>query len=161
MIDTTNSSFTFWGNMKEAIEVYTDEKFKYKLYDALTEYALYGIWPEDDGTIESQMIISFVQSLVPSLDKSRNYYEKAVENGTTGGKKQKITDEQLRGGIAAAAVDKGSVPTRPEIVQKIYELYGVKIDPKTISRRIPDSEKQIIAITAIKEDKASPATFGF
>ena len=160
MVDTLNSSFTFWGNMKEAIEVYSDEKFKYKLYDALTEYALYGIWPEDDGTVESQSIISFVQSLVPSLDKSRNYYEKATENGTKGGKWQKVTDEQIRGAIVEATKELGKAPTRTDIVNKIGQMYGVKVDARTITRRVGDSERKEIVASVLLEGR-NPQTFGF
>ena len=31
-----DNSFTFWANMKEAIDVYSNVEYKYKLYDALT-----------------------------------------------------------------------------------------------------------------------------
>ena len=76
-----NNSFTFWANMKEAIDVYQDESFRYKLYDALTELGLYGVWPEEDGSLENQAIISFLQSMLPTLQRSHNYFKKSAEAG--------------------------------------------------------------------------------
>ena len=152
MVDVGNS-FTFWSNMKEAIDVYSSAEYKYKLYDALTEYGLYGIWPEEDGTTETEGIISFVQSMVPSIDKSRNFNKNAAESGAVGGRKQKVTDEQIEKAIRSAALKKNGVPTRPEVVAALIELEGVKIDAKTISRRYPDDMKKEIALKALQGHK--------
>ena len=146
-----NSSFTFWSNMKEAIDIYDDEIYKYKLYDALTEYGLYGIWPEDDGTIESRNIIAFIQLLVPSLDKSHNFSKKVTESGAAGGRKQKTTDEQLIVAIQTAAKIKMGVPTRQEVVDQVLALYKVNVSTKTISRRFSDEEKQNIALKYLED----------
>ena len=98
-----DNSFTFWANMKEAIDVYEgNPAYQYRMYDALTEYALYGIWPEDDGTMETKSLIMFVQSMVPSIDKSSNFVKKCAESGAAGGRKQKVTDEQIEAAIIAA-----------------------------------------------------------
>ena len=98
-----DNSFTFWGNMKEAIDVYEGNPvYQYRMYDALTEYALYGIWPEDDGTMESKNLIMFVQSMVPSIEKSSNYVKKCAEKGSVGGRKQKISDDQIENAIKVA-----------------------------------------------------------
>ena len=99
------NSFTFWNNMKETIDIHDDPVYKYKLYDALTEYGLYGIWPEDNGTKESKDILMFVQSMVPSLDKSRNYQQKVIDSGAVGGRKQKVSDIQIEDAIKAAALE--------------------------------------------------------
>lgn len=148
-----DNSFTFWANMKEAIDVYDDAEYKYKLYDALTEYGLYGIWPEDDGSVESKNLICFVQSMVPSVDKSRNFNKNAANSGAVGGRKQKVTDEQIEKAIRSAALKKNGVPTRPEVVAALIELEGVKIDAKTISRRYPDDVKKEIALKALQGHK--------
>lgn len=150
-----NNSFTFWSNMKETIDVYDDPVYKYKLYDALTEYGLYKIWPEDDGTLESKSIISFVQSLIPSLNKSHNYDKIVAESGAAGGRKQKVSDDQLITAIQNATKIKMGVPTRQEVVDQVFALYSIKIDTKTISRRFPDEEKQNIALQYLEdiEDK--------
>lgn len=148
-----DNSFTFWANMKEAIDVYDDAEYKYKLYDALTEYGLYGIWPEDDGSVESKNLICFVQSLVPSVDKSRNFNKNAANSGAAGGRKQKVTDEQIEKAIRSAALKKNGVPTRPEVVAALIELEGVKIDAKTISRRYPDDMKKEIALKVLQGHK--------
>lgn len=147
-----NNSFTFWANMKEAIDVYQDEGFKYKLYDALTELGLYGVWPEEDGSMENQMIISFLQSMLPSLQKSHNYFKKSAEAGAVGGRKQKVDDEALREAIVQAAICKGAVPNRAEVVQKLEELFGLKVSAQTISRRMPEATKNEIAEAALKNN---------
>lgn len=140
------NNFTFWSNMKEAIDAFEGQpEFQYKLYDALTEYGLYGTWPEDDGSMETRSVIMFVQSMVPSLDKSSNYIKKCAESGATGGRNQKIADEQIEDAIAHAARVKNGVPSRAEVVAAIDELYNVKISAKTISRRCPDEKKKEIA----------------
>ena len=146
-----NNSFTFWSNMKEAIDVYDDVTYKYKLYDALTEYGLYGIWPEDDGSVEARNIIAFIQLLVPSLDKSHNFSKKVAESGAVGGRKQKTTDEQLITAIQIAAKNKMGVPTRQEVVDQVSALYDIKVSTKTISRRFSDEEKQSIALEYLED----------
>lgn len=140
MMENENSSFTFWANMKEAIETYKDEVFKYKLYDAVTEYGLYGVKPENDGTVESQMISAFVQAMVPTLDKSRGYRERMAEAG----KVQKVSDEQLHNAIREFVKENHRMPTRFDIVRKVSELYKIKIDERTISRRVNAETKQKI-----------------
>ena len=143
-MENENSSFTFWANMKEAIEVYKDEALKYKLYDAITEYGLYGVWPEDDGSMEAQTLIAFVQAMAPSLNKSRGYYDKAASAGTRGGRKQKITDDQLKQATIEVTKELQRIPTRAEIAAAVLKLYGVTVDVRTISRRIGDSDKAAI-----------------
>lgn len=141
-----DNSFTFWANMKEAIDVYEgNPAYQYKMYDALTEYALYGVWPEDDGTFESKNLIMFVQSMVPSIEKSSNFAKKCAESGSIGGRKQKVSDEQIEEAVRAAAVRLQRVPTRAEVVSALKENVGVVIDAKTVSRRCPDERKREIA----------------
>lgn len=157
MADNENSSFTFWANMKEAIEVYKDEAFKYKLYDAVTEYGLYGVWPEEDGTIETQTIISFVQAIAPSLDKSRGYYDKMAEAGTKGGRKPKITDEQIRYATTEVTKRLKRVPTRGEIVEEIFNLYKINIDVRTVSRKMGEQDKKMILAEVLKQNDQGAA----
>lgn len=146
-----DNSFTFWSNMKETIDIYDDPIYKYKLYDALTEYGLYGVWPEDDGTKEAKDILMFVQSMVPSLDKSRNYQQKVAESGAVGGRKQKVSDVQIEEAIKAAALKKNGVPTRQEVVDTLFQQTDIKIDLKTISRRIKDDQKREIAEKILRD----------
>lgn len=149
MADNEKSSFTFWANMKDAIEVYKDKSLKYRLYDAVTEYGLYGVMPEDDGTTEAQTVIAFVQAIAPSLDKSRGYYEKKSKAGAH----QKVDDDQLKQAIIEATKEKGKMPTRPDIVRKVLELYGVEISDKTISRRISEDERKKLIQGALSEEE--------
>ena len=161
-----DNSFTFWSNMKEVIDIYDDPVYKYKLYDALTEYGLYGIWPEDDGTPETKNILVFIQSLVPSLDKSRNFQQKVAESGAAGGRKQKVTDEQVENAVRAAALKKKEVPTRQEVVDMLFQQTNIKIDKKTISRRCGDDRKKELAeevlrdIINVSEDKNNVSNEG-
>lgn len=149
-----NNSFTFWANMKEAIDVYEgNPEFQYKMYDALTEFALYGVWPEDDGSMESKSLISFVQTMVPSIEKSSGYIKKCAESGASGGRKQKISDSQIEEAIRAAAVKLNGIPTRGDVVAAVFELYGIKIDAKTVSRRFPDAQKIEIAQGALGQNR--------
>lgn len=141
-----NKRFTFWENMKEAIDVYEGKpEFQYKLYDALTEYGLYGTWPEDDGSIEAKTIIMFIQSILPSLEKSSEYLKKQEEYGTIGGRASKVSDEQIKEAIESCAERFRRVPTRREIVEEIERLFEIKVSDKTISRRFPDEKKKRIA----------------
>lgn len=146
-----NNSFTFWSNMKEAIDCYdSNPAFKCKLYDALIEYGLYEVMPEDDGSLEVQSIKAFLQSVSPSLDKSRNYYKEASERGSKGGRQQKITDEQLIEAIERAALLKGDVPTRQEVVDQVPGVTnGVTVSTKTFSRRFSDERKKEIAVRVL------------
>lgn len=147
-------SFTFWANMKEAIDVYEgNPEYQYKMYDALTEYALYGNWPEDDGTMEAKNIIMFVQSMVPTIDKSSNYFQKCAEAGASGGRKPKITDEQLKIAVQEATKRKNGVPTRSEVCVEVENLFGIKIDSKTVSRRLNDEKKKEIAMGTLGQNR--------
>ena len=149
-----NNSFTFWANMKETIDCYdTDPVLKCKMYDALVEYGLYEVLPEDDGTLETASIKAFLQSITPSLDKSRNYYKDAAERGSNGGRRQKISDEELVEAIQKAALIKGGIPTRQEVVDQISVVTnGISISTKTFSRRINDDQKKEIATRALAEE---------
>lgn len=140
------NGFTFWANMKETIDRYANyPDYQLKMYDALTEYGLYGTWPEDDGTKESADLMAFIQSMTLSLDKSRNYNQKCEDSGKAGGGKQKYSDDQLIEAIKTAAYKKQGVPTRTEVVNSFLELYNIKISEKTVSRRFNDEEKKKIA----------------
>lgn len=159
-----NKSFTFWVNMKEAIDVYDGQpEFQYKMYDALTNYAFYDIWPEDDGSMESKILIMFVQSMVPSLDKSKNYMANCAESGAKGGRKQKVEDEQLKDAIVHATLKVKRVPSRKEVVESLKEMYNIEIDTRTVSRRFNDEKKKEIAEGTLRqnEDKINvPETKG-
>ena len=146
-----DNGFTFWANMKDAIDVYDDPVYKYKLYDALTEYGLYGIWPEEDDSTESKNITAFIQLLVPSLDKSHNFNKNASESGAVGGRRQKVTDEQLIEAIKEATKIKMGVPTREEVVDQVKNLFDIKIDKKTVSRRFNDDKKKEISVSYMRD----------
>ena len=149
-----NNSFTFWSNMKEAIDCYdSNPAFKCKLYDALIEYGLYEVLPEDDGSLEVQSIKAFLQSVAPSLDKSRNYYKEAAERGSKGGRQQKVSDEELIEAIKKAALVKGDVPTRQEVVDQVPAITnGTTVSTKTFSRRFSDDRKKEIATKVLAEE---------
>lgn len=147
MAESSKIGFTFWGNMKEAIDRYQDPVFKYKLYDAITEYGLYGILPEEhEGmTFEEETIYAIVQSFIVSLDKSRVYNENQQQRSVAGGKVNKIEIEQIEEAVRIAAKKKGKVPTREDVVKAIKEQYGVEVSTKTISRKCSDERKRELA----------------
>ena len=147
MIDSSKVGFTFWGNMKEAVEKFTDPVLKYKLYDAITEYGLYGILPEehDDMTLEEQMINATVQGFVVSLDKSRTYIETQQQKSVAGGKARKITLTEIEEGVRIATRKKGKVPTRDDVVAAIKDEYDITVSTKTVSRNCSDEKKRQIA----------------
>lgn len=148
-----DNSFTFWSNMKEAIDVYDDVNYKYRMYDAITEYGLYGIWPEDDGTKEAKDLICFVQSMVPTLDKSRNYNKNVAESGAIGGRKQKVSDEEIKQAVEKATELKNGIPTRQEVVDQIKILFDLDISTKTMSRRCDDEKKKEISLKYLEGHK--------
>lgn len=131
-----DNKFTFWDNMKETIEKYSDPVFKYKCYDALTEYGLYKVLPEDDGTFESQVLIAFCQGFNNALQTNWNFEEKKSEEGKKGGSKELYSDEQLEEVIKAIGIEKcGKSPTLQDLENKSAELYGKHIAQKTFTRR--------------------------
>jgi hypothetical protein len=147
MTDVTKVGFTFWGNMKEAVEKYTDPVLKYKIYDAITEYGLYGILPEehDNMTLEEQTINATVQSFIVSLDKSRVYNENQQQKSVAGGKVRKIELEEIEEGIRIAAKKKGKIPNRDDVVAAIKEKYNISVSTRTVSRNCNDEHKKQIA----------------
>lgn len=149
-----DNHFTFWENMKETIDTYEgNPEYQYRLYDALTEYALYGIWPEEDGTIETKGVIAFVQSMIPSIDKSKNFYNNAAEAGMRGGRAPKVSDDEIKISVEKAAEKKGGIPTRNEVVEALYELTGIRVSTKTISRRLSDAEKREISLGTLGQNE--------
>lgn len=145
--------FTFWENMKETIDTYEgNPEYQYRLYDALTEYALYGVWPEEDGTIETKGVIAFVQSMIPSVDKSKNYYTNAAEVGTRGGRARKVSDDEIKNSVEKATMKKGGIPTRNEVAEALKALTGTEVSVKTISRRLSDNEKREISLRVLNQN---------
>ena len=144
--------FKFYKNMKDIIELYEgNEHLQLLIYDAITEYGLYGVFPENNFP-EYAIVAGVIQSLVPTLEKSSNYSQIQAERGSKGGRARKITTEQIEEAIEVAAIKGGKVPTRAEVVDEIQELLGIKIDPKTISRNVPDSRKREIAVSALGQN---------
>ena len=147
MVDSSKIGFTFWGNMKEAVDKYTDPVLKYKIYDALTEYGLYGTFPEEheNMSLEEQTISAIVQSFQIPLDKSRNYIENQQQSSVAGGKVKKIEIEQIEEAIKIATRKKGKIPTREDVVAAIKEEYDITVSTKTVSRNCSDERKREIA----------------
>lgn len=147
MVDSSKIGFTFWGNMKEAIDKYTDPVLKYKIYDALTEYGLYGTFPEEheNMSLEEQTISAIIQSFQIPLDKSRNYIENQQQSSVAGGKVKKIEIEQIEEAIKIATRKKGKIPTRDDVVAAIKDEYDITVSTKTVSRNCSDERKREIA----------------
>lgn len=147
MVDSSKIGFTFWGNMKEAVDKYTDPVLKYKIYDALTEYGLYGTFPEEheNMSLEEQTISAIVQSFQIPLDKSRNYIENQQQSSVAGGKVKKIEIEQIEEAIKIATRKKGKIPTREDVVAAIKDEYDITVSTKTVSRNCSDERKREIA----------------
>ena len=158
--------FSFWENMQETIEKYSDPVFKYKCYDALVEYGLYRTLPEDDGTIESQALISLCQSFTNSLETNWNFSDKKSNEGQKGGSNQTYSNEELKEAIKYAARKKNGIPTLIECVEGYKEVYdkpNSKISGKTFSRRYSTEERGCISEEALKkiesEEKSNGWTF--
>ena len=156
-----NNSFTFWSNMKEAIDVFDKVELKYKLYDALTEFALYGVKPDNDGSDDYQIIMMFLQSMIPSLSKSSNFHKNAGEVGAIGGSNQKYSDSQFYEAIKYAAKVKGKVPDKKEIVKAFEEIYGNAPTDKTVGRRVPQDEITRIALEELNSNNENNQRFNF
>ena len=128
--------FTFWGNMKEAIDIWDGQpEVKLKLYDALAEYGLYGVEP--DITDKDYAIVKmFLQSMLPTLTKSSNFIKNSAVAGEVGGKNCKYSDDNLIEATRQAAIKLQRVPGRKEIVNEYKSLYGDAPTEKTIGRRL-------------------------
>ena len=147
-----DNSFTFWENMKKVIDGYENfPEVQLKLYDAITEYGLYGVMPEEDGTLETANIIGIVQGMAPSLDNSRSFNQRQSEKGIKGGSSRKVDVEEIEGAIKSAATRLGKTPTRDEVVLEIEELLGKKISTKTISRNVPNDRLKELADEVLKK----------
>lgn len=154
-----DNSFTFWSNMKESIDMFEDPVFKYKLYDALTEFALYGVKPDNDGTQEYMTIMMFLQSMMPSLSKSSNFHKHAGEIGSVGGSNQKYSDNQFYEAIRLAAKQKGKVPDKKDIVKAFNEIYGNAPTDKTVGRRVSQEEIARIALEELNNESNQQFSF--
>jgi hypothetical protein len=147
-----NASFTFWSNMKETIDVFDDVGLKYKLYDTLVEFALYGVEPEADDP-DYITLKMFLQSMKPSIEKSSGYHKKQSELGGIGGSNQQYSDDKLIEAVKFATSKVGKVPTRKNIVSAYEELYGNAPSEKTIGRRLSKEAIEECAVEALRSDK--------
>jgi len=142
--------FTFWKNMKDTIETFPDEHMRYRLYDAITEYGLYGEMPEEDGDPQTTIIRGIVQSMLPSLDNSRNIRQKAQESGSRGGRVEKISAEEIERAVVKAALDRNKIPMVKDVRTAILELFDLEISDRTISRKVPEGRRKEIAESALE-----------
>ena len=81
-----NNSFTFWSNMKEAIDVYDDVTYKYKLYQQildilinLMESKINFINIEGASCYQSSILQGFVHLIYPKAIQKLN--EEKIKNG--------------------------------------------------------------------------------
>ena len=143
-----NNGFTFWENMKESIDIFDDPIMKYKLYDALTEFALYGVRPETSDP-DYFTIMMFLQSVEPSIKKSSNYFKEQQEVSLKGGKNTIYKDEELEEAVREATRLLNKVPKRKDIADACGRLFGKSPSEKTIGRRISDDRITKIALEVL------------
>lgn len=72
--------FVFLPSYYEAIRELPPEE-RLEVYDALCQYALDGVWPEELGTVP-RIILRLIR---PTLDQGQRKYRASVENGKKGG----------------------------------------------------------------------------
>ena len=143
-----NNGFTFWENMKDSIDVFEDPVMKYKLYDALAEYALYGVKPEKSDP-DYFTIMMFLQSIEPSLKKSSSYLKEQQDASLKGGKNTSYKDEDLNEAVREAAKSLNHIPKRKDIVEMYSKLFGKTPSERTIGRRISDERIAQLAAEVI------------
>lgn len=80
--------FTFYESFKQAIDCVSDKADRAEIYDAICNYALYGIAP-DLNAMSSAASMAFIL-IKPNLDSSR----KKAAAGQAGGSKPKATEKQ-------------------------------------------------------------------
>lgn len=88
-----NNSFVFYATSLEAVEKISEAypEMGNELLKAIVEYGIYGEYDKTNPIIEAMMVnISF------GIDKAKDRYTKAVENGKQGGRPKMIDNEKVR-----------------------------------------------------------------
>lgn len=86
-----NSALIYEGTY-QAINYLPDADAQLEAYRGIIEYGLYGTEPHSDNPIVNTV---YAQA-IPCLNKARERYQKAVENGRKGGRPAKINRESVR-----------------------------------------------------------------
>lgn len=88
-----NNSFVFYATSLEAVEKISEAypEMGNELLKAIVEYGIYGEYDKTNPIIEAMMVnIGF------GIDKAKDRYTKAVENGKQGGRPKMIDNEKVR-----------------------------------------------------------------
>lgn len=83
-------NFVFYGSMRESIDALPEELGN-KLLRAIMNYGTDGEIDRSDAIIYSLMC-----SIMPNINKAKERYTAAVENGKKGGRPQKVNREQVK-----------------------------------------------------------------
>ena len=85
------NSFVFYKSYYEAIKE-LDKDSQYKIYNAIIQYALYGIDPKNDTNFDTKLDANLLPIFVlikPNIDSANNRYNASVSNGRKGRKTSK------------------------------------------------------------------------
>lgn len=85
------SSMVFYESAYLAIKCLPTIELQLEAYEGLMKYGFYGEEPESDNPFVKMF---FIQA-IPSMKSAKQRYEKAVENGSKGGRPTSITDESI------------------------------------------------------------------
>lgn len=85
------SSMVFYESAYLAIKCLPTIELQLEAYEGLMKYGFYGEEPESDNPFVKMF---FIQA-IPSMKCAKQRYEKAVENGSKGGRPTSVTDENV------------------------------------------------------------------
>lgn len=84
MQENKKDSFVFYKSFYEGIQAIKDKAIKCDIYEAICDYCLNGIEPENDSFAKAYLL-----AIKPMIDKASARYNASVENGKKGGRPKK------------------------------------------------------------------------
>lgn len=119
------NSFVFYRSYSECIKQLPVE-YKEKMLDAIIEYGLNGVEPDDSDPIIKAMMIN----IIPNIDSSNNRYDTAKANGVRGKEYGSL------GGRPSNAIKQQIISLRDKgwSAQKISEELNISL--KTVQNNI-------------------------
>ena len=141
------TTFTYNERYLEAVNEIQDEQLRYKLNYDLCYYGVYGELPPDSGDV-SKLFITSVKALI---EGSHDWSNSQSEKGKKGGRKPKVSDEEMTEAIREFFRGYKRLPSNSEL----GAILGMSGD--SVRQREPWKNKDVI----ISDINVTYDTYGF
>lgn len=128
------TTFTYNERYIEAVNEIQDEQLRYKLNYDLCYYGVYGELPPDSGDV-SKLFITSVKALI---EGSHDWSDSQSKNGKKGGRKPKVSDEEMIEAIKEYFRGHKKLPSNTEL----GAILGMSGD--SVRQREPWKNKDVI-----------------